>query len=281
VSEPRPIDVLHLGRERVICCWQVGDVIIDPGPESCVETLIEGLGGEPPRAVLLTHIHFDHAGAAGALVRHWPELEVWVHEIGAPHMIDPERLVLSARQLYGEDFDRLWGEVVPVPEANVRVLNGGEEIGPWRVAYTPGHAKHHVCYLDTRTGAAYTGDVAGVQIGDGTVIAPTPPPDIDVEAWHESISIVESLQPSSLHLTHFGRVDDVADHLGALHTRLDKQAALARDLDQDEFCAELERLVAESTDEATTAAYLQATPPHQLWIGLQRYWTKRQAREAA
>jgi glyoxylase-like metal-dependent hydrolase (beta-lactamase superfamily II) len=281
VSEPRPIDVLHLGREHVICCWQAGDVIVDPGPESCIETLIDGLGGEPPRAVLLTHIHFDHAGAAGALVRRWPEIEVWVHELGAPHVIDPARLVASARQLYGEEFDRLWGEVVPIPEKNLRVLSGGEEIGPWRVEYTPGHAKHHVCYLDTRTGAAYTGDVAGVHIAQGAVIAPTPPPDIDVEAWHDSIRIVEGWQPTSLHLTHFGRVEDVAGHLAAMHSRLDEQARLARELSQEEFCAALERVIAADTDDATAAAYVQASPPHQLYVGLERYWRKRAEREAA
>jgi glyoxylase-like metal-dependent hydrolase (beta-lactamase superfamily II) len=135
-------------------------VLVDVGPESAQHTLLDALGDDVPRALLLTHIHFDHAGAAGALVRRWPHLEVWVHERGAPHLANPERLVSSARRLYGDAFDRLWGEVVPIPEQNLRVLTGGETIGDWRVAYTPGHASHHVTYLDQRTGAAFTGDVA-------------------------------------------------------------------------------------------------------------------------
>src|SRR3954471_19193298 len=124
----RPIDVRHLGREHVICCWEVDGVLIDPGPQSCEETLLAALEGQRPRALLLPHIHFDHAGAAGALVRRWPDLPVYVHERGAPHMADPERLVASARQIWGENFDRLWGRVIPVPEDNLHVLSGGEHI---------------------------------------------------------------------------------------------------------------------------------------------------------
>src|ERR1700731_2523398 len=113
--DPRPIDLHPLGRERVICAWVVDDVIVDPGPSSCVETLLEQLGDWRPRALALTHIHLDHAGAAGVLVRRWPDLEVWVHERGAPHTIDPTKLLASAKRLYGDDMDRLWGEVAPVP----------------------------------------------------------------------------------------------------------------------------------------------------------------------
>ncbi|HUE28909.1 MAG TPA: MBL fold metallo-hydrolase, partial [Solirubrobacteraceae bacterium] len=192
----RLIDVLHLGRERVIGCWQVGDVLIDPGPGSCVPTLLESLGEQRPRALLLTHIHLDHAGASGALVELWPELEVYVHERGAPHVIDPSRLLESARRLYGADMERLWGETVPVPERNVRVLRGGERVidGAFEVAYTPGHASHHVSYL--RDGTAFVGDVGGVRITPGSLtVPPTPPPDIDVEAWHESIDRIRAWSP--------------------------------------------------------------------------------------
>src|SRR5437762_12535374 len=124
----RAIDVNHLGRPKVICCWQVGDVLVDPGPQSCEETLVAALDGERPRALLLTHIHFDHAGASGALVRRWPDLPVYVHDRGAPHMADPSRLVASAARLYGgeDGLRRTWGEVVPVPEDHLRVLHGGE-----------------------------------------------------------------------------------------------------------------------------------------------------------
>jgi hypothetical protein len=135
----RVIDCLHLGRERVIGCWQVDGVLIDPGPASCLPTLLEALGGEQPQALLLTHIHLDHAGASGALARRWPELEVYVHEIGAPHMINPERLLRSARRLYGDDMDRRWGEFLPVPESQLRVLVGGERLSFGSRSFEPTH----------------------------------------------------------------------------------------------------------------------------------------------
>src|SRR5205807_194237 len=153
-----------LGRPHVIGAWVVGDVIIDPGPASCLDTLLAGLGDERPRALLLTHIHLDHAGASGSLVQRWPDLEVYVHQRGARHMASPDRLIDSARRLYGDDMDRLWGEVLPVPEANLRVLHGDESLfdGEFEVAYTPGHASHHVSYL--HDGTAFVGDVGGVRI---------------------------------------------------------------------------------------------------------------------
>src|SRR5215204_4561286 len=202
----RPIDVKHLGREHVICCWEVDGVLIDPGPQSCEDTLLAALGGEQPKALLLTHIHFDHAGAAGALVRRWPDLPVYVHERGAPHMASPERLVASAARLYGgeDGLARLWGEVVPVPEANLHVLTGGETVlGDFRVEYTPGHASHHVSFLHEPSGTALVGDVAGVRIPPaGYVVAPTPPPDIDVEAWNRSLDLVAGWRARPLAITH-------------------------------------------------------------------------------
>src|SRR5437588_6149299 len=177
----RVIDLLHLGRERVIGCWQVDELLIDPGPASCLETLIAALAGTRPRALLLTHIHLDHAGASGTLVRRWPELEVYVHERGAPHLADPTRLLDGARRLYGEDMNRLWGEVAPVPESQLRILRGGEALfgGAFEVAYTPGHASHHVSYL--HDGTAFVGDVGGVRIiSSALTVPPTPPPDVDL-----------------------------------------------------------------------------------------------------
>ena len=159
----RVIDVMHLGRPHVIGCWEVDGALVDPGPESSMETLLEALGGEQPRALLLTHIHLDHAAATGALVRRWPDLEVYVHERGAPHLIDPSKLLASAERLYGDQMEHLWGEIVPVPEANVRPLAGGETVLGMRVAYTPGHASHHVCYLHEESGTAFVGDVAAVR----------------------------------------------------------------------------------------------------------------------
>ena len=136
----RPIDVLHLGRDRVICAYEVGGVIVDPGPASCVETLLDQLGPAKPRALLLTHIHLDHAGATGVLCRRFPELQVYVHEVGAPHLVDPSKLLESAGRLYGDDMWELWGEVAPVPEDRIHPLRGGETVEGFRVAYTPGHA---------------------------------------------------------------------------------------------------------------------------------------------
>src|SRR5436190_11551442 len=209
----RAIDVRHQGLEKVICAWEVDGVLVDPGPQSCEETLLEALGGERPRALLLTHIHFDHAGASGALVRRWPDLPVYVHERGAPHMLDPSRLVASAARLYGgeDGLRRTWGEVVPVPEANLRVLSGGERDveGAFSVEYTPGHASHHVCYLHEPSGWAFVGDVAGVRIPPHDLtVAPTPPPDIDVEAWKRSLDVVAGWEPAGLALTHFGTAED-------------------------------------------------------------------------
>src|SRR5690349_14879745 len=174
----REIDVRHMGRERVICCYELADgVIIDPGPQSSEDTLIEALGGEAPRAIVLTHIHLDHAGAAGSLVRRWPEVPVYVHERGAPHLVDPSRLVASASRIY-PDMDRRWGEIVPVPESNVHVM-GESVLGEYRVAYTPGHASHHVSLLHEASGTAFVGDVLGVRVApEAFTLMPTPPPDI-------------------------------------------------------------------------------------------------------
>jgi glyoxylase-like metal-dependent hydrolase (beta-lactamase superfamily II) len=272
---PRLIDVKHLGLDRVIGSWLVDGVLIDPGPESSVETLLEGLGEERPRALLLTHIHFDHAGASGALVERWPDLRVYVHEKGARHMADPERLVASARQIWGEHFDRLWGRVVPVPEENMEVLTGGETIEGFDVEYTPGHAKHHVSYFHRDTGHAYVGDVAGIRIPPSSVVrAPMPPPDIDVEAWLESIDRIEARDPTALIVTHFGRVDDVAAQLAAVRDALRLQAELARDMSEEEFVAELNRIAEEQIDDETGRRLFDAGNPVDFYAGLRRYWDK-------
>jgi glyoxylase-like metal-dependent hydrolase (beta-lactamase superfamily II) len=272
----RPIDVRHLGRERVICCWQVGDVLIDPGPESSLDTLLGELD-EPPRALLLTHIHLDHAGASGALVRRWPELDVYVHERGAPHLVDPAKLIESATRLYGDDMKRLWGEVVPIPEGNIRTLSGGESLDGFRVEYTPGHASHHVAYLHEESGRAFVGDVGGVRIPPSDFsLAPTPPPDIDVEAWERSIDLVARWTPTDLAMTHFGLAEDPAAQLEQVRERLREWAQLARERDEEGFIAETRRQIAEATDAETAVTYQQAAPAEQLYAGLRRYWDKRE-----
>jgi glyoxylase-like metal-dependent hydrolase (beta-lactamase superfamily II) len=278
----RVIDVEHLGRPHVIGCWEVGGALVDPGPESSLPTLLKALGGERPRALLLTHIHLDHAAATGALVRRWPDLEVYVHERGAPHLIDPSKLLASAERLYGDQMERLWGEIVPVPEANVKALSGGETVLGMRVAYTPGHASHHLCYLHEESGAAFVGDVAAVRLpGADLIVPPTPPPDIDIETWEDSIGIVEGWQPQRLALTHFGAIEDPAPHLARVRERLREEAQLARELPEGDYEAHHRALVAERSETPEAAAELiQCVPPQYQWRGLDRYWRKREERAA-
>jgi glyoxylase-like metal-dependent hydrolase (beta-lactamase superfamily II) len=272
----RLIDVRHLGRPRVIGCWVLGDLLIDPGPTSCLDTLLAGLDGIVPRALLLTHIHLDHAGATGSLVERWPELEVFVHERGAPHLIDPSRLLESARRLYGENMDPWWGGMIPVPERNIRILTGGERIldGSFEVAYTPGHASHHVCYL--HAGTAFVGDVGGVRIdSESLTIPPTPPPDIDLGAWHESIDRVRAWRPDRLSITHFGAYEDVDRQLDQVAARLDEWADLAREAPEGTFTSTVEAMIEEGATPGLLPTYTQAASPGQLYAGLERYWRKR------
>jgi glyoxylase-like metal-dependent hydrolase (beta-lactamase superfamily II) len=290
-SQPpvEPFDVRFQGLERVICCWRVGDVLVDPGPESSLATLLDALGEDfRPRALLLTHIHLDHAGATGALVRRWPHLDVYVHERGAPHLIDPSKLLASAGRLYGEDrMQALWGEIVPVPAERVHTLAGGETLtldgaGRFQVAYTPGHASHHVCYLREDDGRAFVGDMAGVRIPPTHVtIAPTPPPDIDVEAWDRSLETIAAWRPASLALTHFGGVDEVEEQLEAVRASLHELAELTRRSGPETVAAAVRDRVDTTGDRALRAAYAAAVTPENIHQGLARYWRKRAEREAA
>jgi glyoxylase-like metal-dependent hydrolase (beta-lactamase superfamily II) len=274
------IDVEHLGRPHVIGCWEVDGALVDPGPESSLETLLSALEGEQPRAVVLTHIHLDHAAATGAIVRRWPETPVYVHERGAPHLIDPSKLLASAERLYGDAMEFLWGEIVPVPEENVRALAGGETVLGMRVAYTPGHASHHVCYLHEETGTAFVGDVAAVLIpGSNLVVPPTPPPDIDVETWLESIELVEGWKPERLAVTHFGAIEEPAEHLATVRERLAEEARFARELDEDAYEERHRALIASrASTEQAAEELIQCVPPQYQWRGLDRYWRKREER---
>lgn len=268
---------MHLGRPHVIGCWEVEGVLVDPGPESSLPTLLEALGDEKPKALLLTHIHLDHAAATGAMVERWPDLEVYVHERGAPHLVDPSKLLASAERLYGGQMERLWGRIVPVPEENVRPLSGGETVLGMRVAYTPGHASHHVCYLHEESGTAFVGDVAAVRIPPtDLVLPPTPPPDIDIELWEKSLGTVEDWEPERLALTHFGAVEDVPPHLDAVRTRLRQEAEAAHELDAEAYEADLKRRIEEEIeDEEVLEELLQAVPLAYQYAGLDRYWSKR------
>jgi glyoxylase-like metal-dependent hydrolase (beta-lactamase superfamily II) len=282
------IDVRQRDRDRVIGAWDLGGAIVDPGPESRIATLLEGLT-EKPRALLLTHIHLDHAGAAGALVERFPDLEVWVHALGAPHLVDPSKLLASARRIYGDQMGPLWGRVVPVPERNIRVLEGGETLAAagrrLAVEYTPGHASHHVVYFDESDGTAYVGDVAGVRIPPSDFVQPpTPPPDIDVPAWTRSIDLVAEREPRFLALTHFGAVQEPLPHLEQTRQALQEHAELARRLLSEHgdtaeagraFVAEVNRLTEERCGAETAAGFAVGSPIEQRWLGLRRYWQKQ------
>jgi glyoxylase-like metal-dependent hydrolase (beta-lactamase superfamily II) len=278
----RAIDVMHLGNDRVICAYEVDGVIIDPGPGSTVDTLLEALGDTEPRALLLTHVHLDHAGAAGTLAKRFPELVVYVHEYGAPHMADPTKLLESARKLYADDMERLWGPFEPVPADRLRTLVGTEWVEGFQVAHTPGHASHHVSYFHEETRDAYVGDVAGVRIPpfDFTSM-PTVPPELDVEAWLDSIGTVAAWNPQALCLTHFGRETDVEDQLHRARTALLEQTDWARGGREEEFTRRLDARIAEELDSDAADSLLQACPTWLLWQGLERYWRKRAERESA
>ena len=228
------MDLNFMDSERVIASFLLlGDgeaAIVETGPTSCLHHLTRGLkdhgvSPEDVRGVFLTHIHLDHAGASGHLAELLPKATFYVHEVGYPHLADPSKLVKSATRIYGERMDELWGEARPVPEERLKVLGDGEETevaGGVLVAHdTPGHAYHHLAYLEADSGALFAGDVAGIRLpGQSYVRPPTPPPEIDVEAWMGSINSIRRIGPACLMPTHFGSYDDVERHLGELEQRL-------------------------------------------------------------
>ncbi len=235
------VDLLFLGWPHAVATVVVRGAdtlaLIDPGPTSCLETLDLGLQAQGLRLsdvteLLLTHIHLDHAGATGTLVREHPHIRVVVHERGAPHMADPSKLLASATRLYGARMDELWGEFAPVPEKNMTVVAGGERIEAggrtFEIAYTPGHASHHVSYFDRSSGVAFVGDTGGVCIDGGYILPPTPPPDIDIEAWRDSVARIEAWSPAAIFMTHFGPVNNPRPHLTTLMQNLDTMAGLVR-----------------------------------------------------
>jgi len=272
----RAIDVRHLGRERVICVYELDGVIVDPGPQSSEEALLAALGDFEPRAILLTHIHLDHAGATGSLLRRWPDVPVYVHESGAPHLIDPSRLLASASRLY-PDLEERWGTMVPVPEASLHVVGDGDTVlDEFRVAYVPGHAWHHVAYLHEPSGVAFTGDVMGVRIAPAPfTVMPTPPPDIDVEAWRGSIETIVAWRPATCAVTHFGAFGDVDALAADALEELEACTEAARDRDQDAYLVWYARHVEDRVPDAENReSLMQASPPVLEYLGLERYWRK-------
>ena len=277
-----PLDLLHGGDPRRIGAYLLetddGLALHDCGPTSCLSALRDALAARglevgDLRCILLSHIHLDHAGAAGTLVREHPELIVHVSEIGAPHVIDPARLEASARRLYGDTFDPLWGELAPVPAENVRVV--GDRAAGLEVFPSPGHAAHHVSYLH-EDGTLYAGDSAGVRVAPGRfVFAPTPPPEIDLVAWEQALDETERRAPRRLALTHFGVFDDVERHLEAMRETMRSWAQrVAHGMDEPTFVAAARADVAAS-DPDETDAYDRAAPYWHCFLGLERYWRKR------
>lgn len=292
------IDLQFLGRPQLIATavlhGPAGVALIDPGPSTTLQTLESALERkairfQDVRQILLTHIHLDHAGATGTILGRYPHIEVLVHSRGAPHMADPSKLLTSAGRLYGQDMDRLWGEVKPVAADRLHVLNGGETVTvvgrELAVAYTPGHASHHVCYLDVASRVAFAGDTAGIRRGSGVYVFPAaPPPDIDLEAWRGSLTRIESWGPGTLFLTHFGPSSPVGPHVRELadHLEVTRQlvaASLAQEGTDESreqwFIGEVRRLVRRRMNEADAEAYEVAGRFDLNWRGLARYLRKR------
>ena len=274
----RLIDLNFGGAPHAIGVYLVettdGLALFDCGPTSTLPALEAGLAEhglalEDLRHLLLSHIHLDHAGAAGPIVRRHPNLTVWVSKIGAPHLVDPSRLERSARRLYGELFDPLWGELAAVPEQNVRTAEGN--VLGWESFPTQGHASHHVSYF--RDGTLLAGDAAGVRMPGASYVLPvSPPPDIDVEAWHATAAAIRARKPERMALIHFGVHEDVETHLDRLELELDRWAARVRDgMEQEEFVAAAR---ADAGEDASL--YDRVAPFWQSWHGMKRYWDRRE-----
>jgi glyoxylase-like metal-dependent hydrolase (beta-lactamase superfamily II) len=290
------IDLDFLGHPGVIAAALIrgpaGLAIIDPGPTSCLPALEAGLArlgatlGDVTD-LLLTHIHLDHAGAAGTIAARVPSVRVLVHERGAPHMVDPTKLIASATRLYGDRMDALWGRFEPVPASRVTALAGGERLDvagrAVEVAYTPGHAVHHVSFLDDSSGVAYIGDTGGIRVSPAYVTAATPPPDIDLSVWSHSLDAIDAWQPATLFLTHFGPVAPARGHLvryrEVLTTTAERVArTLAVDTTDEErarmFRAEMRADALRVLSESEYESLEMAAPFVQIWAGLARYLRK-------
>ncbi|HJR58534.1 MAG TPA: MBL fold metallo-hydrolase [Vicinamibacterales bacterium] len=295
------VDLQFLGKPEIIATailhGAAGVALVDPGPSTTLDTLRaalkqKGISFADIRHLLLTHIHLDHAGATGSLVDENPAIDVFVHERGASHLADPAKLLASATRLYGDfDMERLWGEFLPVPAANLRPLKGGEVLTAagheLAVAYTPGHASHHVSYFDSASRIAFVGDTAGIRRGAGNyVMPPTPPPDIDLEAWRDSEDRILAWDPDMLFMTHFGafhgarvqfqQLRDNIDRWNRIVKRLIADAGLSEAQRQEAFVDEALRELRRVVGEQEADQYSRAGRLDYSWQGLARYWRKRE-----
>ena len=292
------VDLEFLGKPGIIATGvlhgKAGVALVDPGPSTTLETLkrkldAKGMAFGDVRAILITHIHLDHAGATGTLMDRCPDARVFVHARGAPHLSDPSGLLASASRLYGADMKRLWGEVRAVPASRLEILNDRDslEIVGHAVesAYTPGHASHHVSYFLPSARLAFVGDTAGIaRQGGRLVIPPTPPPDIDLEAWRVSTDRILAWDPQLLFLTHFGPHLSPRVHMNDLWVRLDAWSKRVRGLmstpgtDAEHaaaFTDEVADEITRATSRAEAQAYADAGRFDFSWMGLARYWRKK------
>jgi glyoxylase-like metal-dependent hydrolase (beta-lactamase superfamily II) len=294
------LDLHFLGFPEIIATAVLHDAsgvaLIDPGPSTSLGNLRAGLerngiAVRDVRQILLTHIHLDHAGGTGTLLKENPAIDVLVHERGAPHLSSPEKLMSSATRLYGQDMERLWGDVLPVPKERLRLLQGGERITVGsrvlEVAYTPGHASHHVSYFDPSSRIAFVGDTAGIRRGSGLYVMPAvPPPDVDLEIWRVSEARILAWDPDTLFLTHFGPFNGARPHFQQLMDRLAEWSGLVRRLLADETLTDeqrQERFVRETMNDLRRVVgvveaeqYSRAGSLAYSWQGLARYWRKKQ-----
>jgi glyoxylase-like metal-dependent hydrolase (beta-lactamase superfamily II) len=299
-ARPITIDLFHLGRPHIIAAYLLpgpAPLIVDPGPASCLPALRSGLAEYGLRigdlaGIVLTHIHLDHAGATGHLTAEHPDLTVHVHQRGAPHLIDPSRLLQSAGRLYGDQLDLLWGAVLPVPADRVITYQGGEQlnVGPLTLqAYdAPGHARHHLVWFEPGRRTAFVGDNLGVRLPGLQLTRPaTPPPEVDLPAWQRTIDLIAELEPRVLALTHFGCYDDAVFHLTDIRRRLTEWAdvvrqALADGADETRgtaaLAAQLAADISRLTPDQQEALTRQTGALTSSWRGLARYWQKQDVR---
>ena len=291
-------DLEFLGRSNAIATGILsgrgGVALVDPGPSTCLATLercleAQGITWRDVTAIMLTHIHLDHAGVTGTIVARHPHIKVFVHERGAGHLVDPSNLIKSATRYFGPaNMERFWGEIAPIPQDRLRLLSGGERVDAggrtFDVLYTPGHAYHHVSYFDPSSGIAFVGDTAAMRINGGAVVPPTPPPDFDLELWIDSIERIAALRPQTAFLTHFGPAEDVQPHftmaLENLRWMVGRvQASFGVDATDEErsqaFGEQLRQELLRMTSSDLVAAYEPTAPLETLWYGIARYLRKK------
>lgn len=235
------LDLRFRGREELVAAYLLpgsdGWTVVETGPTTCLEALLDGLdaaGIEPAQVarVLVTHIHLDHAGGLGAIAARLPRAELGAHRAGVRHLVDPSRLIESARRAWGAAADPLWGVVAPVPGERLKALDGGERIpvegGELEVIATPGHARHHLSFFDAPRRAMITGDSAGVFLPGSSAARPAiPPPDLDLGLLFESLRAMAERRPTELDYTHFGPVPGGAGLLEEYRRSVERWSAIA------------------------------------------------------